>query len=78
MDNNTLIDTLIDAIATAVLAKIGHSTINEELDMIREEMTRMHNRIATLNDETEERPTRDDVADIIRDTLSGASLSIDL
>jgi hypothetical protein len=88
-------ETLIDAIAAAVLAKIGQSTINQELDMIRTEMTAIHNRILTLTNRVEtgeidisrlemlvegmdEAVTRDDVADIIRETLSGASLSIDI
>jgi hypothetical protein len=88
-------ETLIDAIAAAVLAKIGQNTINSELDMIRTEMTAIHNRILTLTNRVEtgetdisrlemlvegmdESVTRDDVADIIRDTLSGASLSIDI
>jgi archaellum component FlaC len=98
MDNNSL----IDAIAAAVLAKIGQSTINQELDMIRDEMTRVHNRILALTDKVDtadaviaeclidvtrletriddmdETVTRDDVVDIVRDTLSGASLSIDI
>jgi acetolactate synthase small subunit len=102
MNNETLIDTMVEAIAAAVLAKIGKSTINEELYMLRDEMTRVHNRIAALTnkidtadrtiadciiditsletklDDMGETVTRDDVVDIVRDTLSGASLSIDI
>jgi hypothetical protein len=95
MDN----ETLIDAIAAAVLAKIGQSTINQELDMIRTEMTAIHNRILTLTnrvetgeidisrlemrvDEAGSSMSQEDVADIVRDSLSdilsGASLSIDI
>jgi archaellum component FlaC len=98
MDNNTL----IDAIATAVLAKIGQNTINSELDMIRSEMTAIHNRILALTNKIDtadsviadclldvsrlemtvegmdEAVTRDDVQDIINDTLSGATFSINV
>jgi len=96
MDNNTL----IDAIAAAVLAKLGQNTINQELDMIRDEMTRVHNRIIALTNKLDtadrtiadclldvsrlemtvegmdEAVTRDDVQDIINETLSGASFTI--
>ena len=95
-------ETLIDAIAAAVLAKIGQNTTNEELDMLRDEMTRVHNRILSITNQLDkhdtligdclmdvarvemtvealdETVTRDDVVDIVRDTLSGASLSIDI
>ena len=95
-------ETLIDAIAAAVLAKIGQATINQELDMIRSDMTGIHNRILEITrqldkhdtligdciidvtrletriDDMDEVVTRDDVVDIVRDTLSGASISIDI
>jgi archaellum component FlaC len=95
-------DSLIDAIATAVLAKIGQNTINQELDMIRDEMTRVHNRILVLTnkvdtadtviaeclidvtrletriDDMDETVTRDDVLDMINETLSGATFSINV
>ena len=102
MNNETLIDAMVEAIAAAVLAKIGQSTINQELDMIRSDMTGIHNRILEITrqldkhdtligdclldvarvemkvEELDETVTRDDVVDIVRDTLSGASLSIDI
>ena len=106
MTNETLIDAMVEAIAAAVLAKIGQSTINEELDMLRDEMTRVHNRILEITKRQDsletvvgdnvldvtklemtiegmsEQLTQDDVAGIVRDTLSdvlsGASISIDI
>jgi archaellum component FlaC len=102
MNNETLIDTMVEAIAAAVLAKIGQSTINQEMDMLRDEMTRVHNRILVLTnkvdtadtviaeciidvtrletriDDMDDTINRDVVVDIVRDTLSGASLSIDI
>ena len=102
MNNETLIDAMVEAIAAAVLAKIGQSTINQELDMIRSDMTGIHNRILEITrqldkhdtligdclldvarvemtvEALDETVTRDDVVDIVRDTLSGASLSIDI
>ena len=100
MNNETLIDAMVEAIAAAVLAKIGQSTINQELDMIRSDMTGIHNRILEITrqldkhdtligdclldvarvemtvEALDETVTRDDVVDIVRDTLSGATLSI--
>lgn len=88
-------ETLIDAIAAAVLAKL-------DLDIIRTDMTGIHNRILEITrqidkhdtligdclmdvarvemtvEALDETVTRDDVVDIVRDTLSGASLSIDI
>ena len=106
MNNETLIDAMVEAIATAVLAKIGQSTINQELDMIRTDMTGIHNRILEITKRQDSletvvgdsvvditklemtiegmsgQLTQDDVADIVRDTLSdvlsGASISIDI
>ena len=95
MTNETLIDAMVDAIAAAVLAKL-------DLDIIRTDMTGIHNRIAEITrqidkhdtligdclldvarvemtvEALDETVTRDDVVDIVRDTLSGASLSIDI